>query len=98
MSEATELEGYQPLRDTVLLKRLQRDEHAESSVIAMPVDNQVEETKAIVQTLGPDVPLGHIQPGDMVLIDPIQGNDIWLDGEKYRSQRFAQIIGVLEED
>jgi chaperonin GroES len=91
-----------PLRDRVLLKRVEEGEQRVGGII-IPDSAKEKPQQATVVAVGNGritedgqvIPLD-VKPGDLVLIGKYAGNEIKLDGEDLLIVREDEILGVLE--
>ena len=90
-----------PLRDRVLVKRVEEQEQRVGGII-IPDSAREKPQQATVIAVGTGrvedgntIPLD-VKPGDHVLIGKYSGTEIKLDGEEYLIVREDEILGVAE--
>jgi chaperonin GroES len=94
--------NVKPLRDRVLVKRIEEQEQKVGGIIipdSAKEKPQQAEVKAVgsgrVLENGERVPLT-VKAGDKVLIGKWSGTDVKIDGDEYAILREDEILGVME--
>lgn len=93
---------FKPLRENVLLRRLEAAEEKIGSIIVpdtakeKPMTAEVVEVGAgkVLKDGGRQAP--EVQPGQTVLIGRYSGSEVKLDGEDYIIVREDEILGIVE--
>ena len=91
-----------PLRDRILVKRLEEQEQRIGGIIIPDTAKEKPQQAKVVAVgsgrvtdEGKTVPL-EVRVGDYVLVGKYSGNDIKLDGEEYLIVREDEVLGVAE--
>lgn len=95
--------SFRPLRDQVLVRRVEREEKDESGLIWLPEKGKEKPMEGVViaagsgrfDLLGRFVPT-EVKPEDRVLFGKYAGTEITLNGEPCLLLSEEQIIGVIE--
>jgi len=93
---------FKPLRENVLLRRLEAAEEKTGSIIVpdtakeKPMTAEVVEVGAgkVLKDGGRQAP--EVKPGQTVLIGKYSGSEVKLDGEDYIIVREDEILGIVE--
>jgi chaperonin GroES len=95
---------FRPLRDRVLLKRIEVQERTPAGII-IPDTAQEKPAEGEVLAVGPGAPdeSGKLQPpavriGDRVLFGKWSGTEVLIDGEDRLILKEADIFGIIEGD
>ena len=94
--------NFKPLRENVLLRRLEAAEEKIGSIIVpdtakeKPMTAEVVEVGAgkVLKDGGRQAP--EVKPGQTVLIGKYSGSEVKLDGEDYIIVREDEILGIVE--
>lgn len=94
--------AFMPLRDQVLVRRVEREEKDESGLVWLPEKGKEKPMEGIViaagrgrfDLLGRFIP-SEVQAGDRVLFGKYDGTEIKLNGEDCLILREEQIVGLL---
>jgi len=90
-----------PLRDRVLVKRVEEQEQRIGGIIIPDTAREKPQQAKVIAVGsgrvedGKTIPLD-VKPGDFVLIGKYSGTEIKLDGEEYLIVREDEILGVAE--
>jgi chaperonin GroES len=94
--------NVKPLRDRVLVRRLEEDEQKVGGIIVPDTAKEKPQKAEIIAVgtgrvldSGEKVPLT-VKAGDQVLVGKWSGTDIKIDGEEYLILKEDEILGVLE--
>ncbi len=94
--------NVKPLRDRVLVRRLEEEEQKVGGIIVPDTAKEKPQQAEIIAVgsgrvldNGDKVPLS-VKAGDKVLVGKWSGTDIKLDGEEYLILKEDEILGVLE--
>lgn len=100
------MQAIRPLRDRVIVKRVEADEKSAGGIyIPKTADpNREQAWQAVVTAVGPGRLLDNktlvacgVKLGERVLVGRYAGNEILVDGDKYVSLHDDDILGVVEE-
>ena len=94
--------NVRPLRDRVLVKRLEEDEEQKVGGIIVPDTAKEKPTRAEVIAVGSGrhletgqvVPLT-LKPGDRVLIGKWSGTEVKIDDDEYLILKEDEVLGIL---
>jgi chaperonin GroES len=96
------MEGFTPLHDRVMLRRIEAEEKTPGGII-IPDTAKEKPVEAEVMAVGPGarnemgkiVPLG-VTVGDRVLFAKWTGTDVIIDGEERLIVKESEILGVIK--
>ncbi len=96
------MEGFAPLHDRVMLRRIEAEEKTPGGII-IPDTAKEKPVEAEVMAVGPGarnemgkiVPLG-VTVGDRVLFAKWTGTDVIIDGEERLIVKESEILGVIK--
>ena len=91
-----------PLRDRVLVQRLEPETKLKGGII-LPDSAKKKQESALVMAIGPGKKLddGKLIPmpvkvGDVILMDKYSGQEVTMDGEEYMILKADDIIAIIE--
>ena len=95
--------SLKPLRDRVLVQRLEPEEKIRGGII-LPDSAKKKQESALVVAIGPGKKLDDgktipmpVKIGDIVLMDKYSGQEVTVDGEEYMILKADDIIAIIEE-
>jgi chaperonin GroES len=101
-SQAAKKITLKPLRDRVLVQRLEAEE--KKGGIILPTSAQKKQESALVVAVGPgkktddgkEIPMP-VKVGDIVLMDKYSGQEVTVSDEEYMILKADDIIAIIEE-
>jgi chaperonin GroES len=94
--------NVRPLRDRVLLRRLEESEQKVGGIIIPDTAKEKPQQAEVVAVgsgrvleNGTRVPLA-VKPGDKVLVGKWSGTDVKIDGEEYLILKEDEVLGILQ--
>lgn len=94
--------NFLPLKDKVLIKRIEQEEKSPGGIIIpdtakeKPIEGEVLAVGAGIRDDHGNLHAPEVKPGDKVLFAKWGGNEVKIDGEDYVILKESDILGILK--